>query len=89
MGDPKPFTLHDVRRSAATGMARIRIAHHVVDRILNHTSGRISGVARVYNQHEYLEERQAALEAWSRHIEALVQPTPSNVVDLPRRVAEA
>jgi len=82
MGDPEPFTLHDLRRSAATGMARIGVAHHVVDRTLNHTAGKISGVARIYNQFDYAAERQAALEAWSRHIESLVQPTPSNVVEL-------
>jgi hypothetical protein len=82
MGDLEPFTLHDIRRSAATGMARIGIAHHVVDRILNHTAGKISGVARVYNQFDYAAERLAALEAWSRHVESLVRSTPSNVVEL-------
>ena len=74
------FTLHDLRRSAASGMAALGVAPHVVDRILNHSGGTISGVARIYNRHEYLAERQAALLAWSRHVEALV--APSNVVTL-------
>jgi integrase len=82
MGDPEPFTLHDLRRSAATGMARIGIAHHVVDRILNHSAGKISGVARVYNQFDYAAERHAGLEAWSRHIESVLLPRPSNVFEI-------
>jgi integrase len=78
----EPFTLHDLRRSAATGMAALGVAHHVVDRILNHTAGKISGVARIYNRHAYLDERKAAIEAWSRHVDSLVRPVPSNVVQL-------
>jgi integrase len=78
----KPFTLHDLRRTAATGMARIGIAHHVLDRVLNHTGGKISGVAAIYNRFEYLEERKAALNAWSRYVEGLVRLAPSNVVQL-------
>jgi integrase len=67
-----PFTLHDLRRSAATGMAGLGIAPHVVDRVLNHQAGKISGVARVYNRFEYLDERKAALDTWSRHVAGLV-----------------
>jgi integrase len=77
-----PWTLHDLRRSAATGMASLGIAPHVVDKILNHSSGKIAGVAKIYNRFEYLPERRAALEAWARHVESLIRPTPSNVVEL-------
>jgi integrase len=76
------WILHDLRRTAATGMARLYIAPHVVDRILNHVSGTIRGVAAVYNRHAYLEERKAALEAWGRYVEGLVRPAPANVVYL-------
>jgi hypothetical protein len=62
--------VHDPRRSAATGMAALAIAPHVVDKILNHSSGKIAGVARIYNRFSYLQERKAALEAWARHIES-------------------
>jgi integrase len=78
----EPWILHDLRRTAATGMARLNIPPHVVDRVLNHVSGTIRGVAAVYNRHAYLDERRAALEAWSRHVESLVRPSPSNVVEL-------
>ena len=70
----EPFTLHDLRRSAATGMAEIGIAHHVVDKVLNHSSGAISGIARIYNRNEYLAERKVALETWARHVTGLVSP---------------
>ena len=68
------WILHDLRRTAATGMARLNIAPHVVDRVLNHVSGTIHGVAAVYNRHAYLEERKVALEAWGRYVEGLVWP---------------
>jgi hypothetical protein len=74
--------LHDLRRTAATGKASINIAPHVVDRILNHVSGTIRGVAAVYNRHAYLDERNAALEAWSRYVDRLVRPGQGNVVQL-------
>ena len=81
-GEVEPFTLHDLRRTAATGMAALRIAHHVLDKVLNHSSGKISGVGAIYNQFEYLDERKAALETWARHVEGLMRPTPANVVEL-------
>jgi integrase len=57
----KPFTLHDLCRTSATGMAGLGIAPHVVDRALIHSTGKINGVARIYNRHEYLIERKMAL----------------------------
>ena len=86
-GKPLPveiphWTLHDLRRTAATGMARLNFPTHVVDKILNHTSGTIRGVAAIYNRFEYLEERRAALEAWGRYVTGLVTPERGNVVAL-------
>jgi integrase len=83
-GDVIPnWTLHDLRRTATTGMARLKIPPHVVDRILNHTGGAIRGVAAVYNRFEYLEERRAALEAWGRYVGGLTTPAPANVIAFP------
>jgi hypothetical protein len=76
------WILHDLRRTAATGMARLNIAPHVVDKVLNHVSGTIRGVGAVYNRFEYLEERHAALEAWGRYVDNLVRPKATNVVEL-------
>jgi len=78
------WILHDLRRTAATGMARLNIPPHVVDKVLNHVSGTIRGVAAVYNRFEYLEERRAALEAWGRYVGDLVTPKAPNIVAMRR-----
>jgi integrase len=67
-----PWTEHDLRRTAATGMAGLNVKPHVVDKILNHVSGKIRGVAAVYNRFEYLEERRAALDVWGRYVDNLL-----------------
>ena len=81
------WTFHDLRRSAVTKMAEdLKIAPHIVDKILNHASGTIRGVAAIYNRAQYLDERRAALEAWSNWIVALTNPNKkkTNVVGLRR-----
>jgi integrase len=81
-----PWILHDLRRTATTGMAALKIPPHVVDRILNHTSGTIRGVAAVYNRHQYGEERRDALAAWGRSVDAIVTGRPAgNIVSLTDR----
>jgi integrase len=60
--------MHDLRRSAATGMARLGVPPHVVERVLNHSSGTFAGVAGVYNRFEYAPEMRDALELWASHI---------------------
>jgi integrase len=81
------WIFHDLRRTAATRMAQLNIPPHVVDKILNHVSGTIRGVAAIYNRFEYLEERRAALEAWAQYVGNLVLPASSdtNVVALAKR----
>ncbi len=88
-GDPEQvqplenWTLHDLRRTAASGMARLGFQPHVVEKVLNHSTGTISGVAAVYNRHGYLEEKRQALEAWAIHVERLLHPVAAeNVVKL-------
>lgn len=71
------WRLHDLRRTAVSGMARLGIAPHVADKILNHTSGTISGVAAVYQRHEFLAERRDALERWGQHVEELMAAQPT------------
>lgn len=78
------WTLHDLRRTAASGMARLGVAVHVVERLLNHRSGSISGIAAVYNRHDYEAERRSAVEAWAAHIQELLSLSASNVSVLQR-----
>ena len=63
-----PWTLHDLRRSCATGMGRIGIAPHIIETVLNHSSGFRGGIAGVYQRHPYMEERRQALETWGKHV---------------------
>jgi integrase len=66
------WRLHDLRRTCVSGMARLGIAPHVADKILNHQAGTISGVAAVYQRHEFLSERRHALDVWGAHVGALL-----------------
>lgn len=70
--DVAHWTFHDLRRTAASGMAKLGIAPHVVEAVLNHRTGVIRGVARVYNRHAYDKEKRAALDAWSSYVTTLV-----------------
>jgi integrase len=66
------WRLHDLRRTCVSGMARLGVAPHVADKILNHQSGTISGVAAVYQRHDFLAERKDALDRWAAHVVGLV-----------------
>ena len=56
------WRLHDLRRTCVSGMARLGVAPYVADKILNHQAGTISGVAAVYQRHDFLAEHRAALD---------------------------
>ncbi|MFO6466236.1 tyrosine-type recombinase/integrase [Jannaschia sp. KMU-145] len=64
----EPYTLHDLRRTFSSNMARLGTPIHVTERILNHVSGTISGVAAVYNRHAYIEEMQSAFAAYEAYL---------------------
>jgi integrase len=64
--------LHDLRRTMASGMARLRVAPHVIEKVLNHQTGAISGVAAIYNRHNYQDEKRQALETWSSYVSDLI-----------------
>lgn len=67
----REWRLHDLRRTAASGMARNRVAPHVIERVLNHVSGTISGVAAVYNRYGYDAESREALMQWGAFVDGL------------------
>jgi integrase len=75
-GDPNAeiasWILHDLRRTAATGMAEIGIPPHIVEACLNHVSGAKAGVAGTYNRAAYADEKRAALEQWAQHVAKIV-----------------
>jgi len=61
----EPWCFHDFRRSGVTALAGLGHPPHICDRILNHITGSIQGVAAIYQRHEFLMERKAALDAWA------------------------
>jgi integrase len=63
-----PWTLHDLRRTFATDLAQMGVAPHVVERLINHVTGTISGVAAIYNRHAYMDEMRAAIDAWEKRL---------------------
>ncbi|WP_281855904.1 tyrosine-type recombinase/integrase [Litoreibacter halocynthiae] len=68
----EPYTLHDLRRTFSSNMAKLGTPIHVTERILNHVSGTISGVAAVYNRHAYVDEMSEAFAAHERHLEEVL-----------------
>jgi integrase len=68
-----PWRLHDLRRTAASGMAMLGVQPHVIERVLNHISGSQAGVAGVYNRFGYLPEKRQALDVWADHVAALIR----------------
>lgn len=69
------WTIHDLRRTVATGLAQLGVAPHVIERVLNHISGTFAGVAGVYNRFQYHPEMRAALESWDKHVHNLIVRT--------------
>jgi integrase len=67
----EPWRLHDLRRSVATGMARLGVSEGVADRCLNHVPA-TSAVSRIYQRHSFEREMRAAFELWGNHIESIV-----------------
>ena len=76
---------HDLRRTAASGMARLGINLPVIEKVLNHRSGSFAGIVGVYQRHSFADEKRAALEAWSRFVLSLTEDAPANVVKLERK----
>ena len=65
------WRLHDLRRTAASEMARMGIPPHVVEKVLNHVSETLGGVAGIYNRYGYNPEKRDALERWGAFLEQL------------------
>jgi integrase len=64
----EPWTLHDIRRSVATGLQRLGVRLEVTEAVLNHISGSRGGIAGVYQRHDWANEKRAALDAWADHL---------------------
>jgi integrase len=73
MGDRvRPWHLHDLRRTAATGMADIGVQPHIIEAVLNHQSGHKAGIAGIYNRSSYTKDKAEALARWDRHVTSII-----------------
>ncbi len=66
------FTLHDLRRTAATRMQGLGLPLPVVEAVLNHVAGSRGGIIGVYQRHAYFEEKRQALQLWAVELDRLV-----------------
>jgi integrase len=78
------WTVHDLRRTVATGMAGIGVQPHIVEAVLNHVSGHKGGVAGIYNRATYDKEKREALNLWAEHVMATVEGRKAVVVPIRR-----
>lgn len=73
-----PWRIHDLRRTAATGMANLGVAPHIIEAALNHISGSRAGVAGIYNRATYRDEKRSALSIWAAQVRS------NNLADIKR-----
>jgi integrase len=67
------WTLHDLRRTTASGMAKLGVSLVVIEKVLNHVSGSLAGIVGVYQRHEFAKEKRAALQKWADHVTRLAR----------------
>ena len=79
--DPlRAWGIHDLRRTCATELGRLKIPEQIISRVLNHTAKSIT--VKHYNKYSYLEEKREALDTWAAYLERLIRSPGSNVVEL-------
>jgi integrase len=79
-----PWRLHDIRRTGATGLQQLGFRLELIEATLGHISGSRAGVVGVYQRHRFAVEVRRALDAWGRHVEALVSGKTDNVIAMAR-----
>ena len=81
--EPIPnWTLHDLRRTAKTLMARAGVRPDISERVLGHV---IAGVEGTYDRHSYADEKRDALKKLAEIVERILNPPPANVMMLAER----
>jgi len=68
----RKFVLHDIRRTFATELASLGVAIHVIEKLLNHSGGQLSGVAAIYNRFSYAKEMREAVLLWEKHLAGIL-----------------
>jgi integrase len=76
------WTIHDLRRTVASGLQRLGVRLEVTEAVLNHRGGSTAGIVGVYQRHDYRDEKAAALQRWADHVDAVVGGKKGEVVTL-------
>jgi integrase len=66
------WTLHDLRRTVATGLQRLGVRLEVTEAVLNHVAGSRAGIVGVYQRHTWADEKRATLDSWGKHVASIV-----------------
>jgi integrase len=84
---PMPdWVIHDLRRTVATNLQKLGVRLEVTEAVLGHTSGSRAGIVGVYQRHDWAAEKRAALDTWSRRLDAIrTGATPTNVLEFAAR----
>jgi integrase len=81
LGEIPSWTLHDLRRTARSLMARAGVRPDIAERVLGHA---IAGVEGTYNRHAYRDEKADALRNLAALVETILAPAVDNVVRISR-----
>jgi integrase len=81
---PEHWTLHDLRRTTATGLQKLGVRLEVTEAILNHISGSRAGITGIYQRHTWSEEKRSAVTLWAEHVAAILhgEPAVRNVIEI-------
>lgn len=74
-----PWVNHDIRRTVRSNLSKLRIAEEAREALLAHAR---PGLKATYDHHDYFDEKREALELWSARLRSIVEPAPTNVVEL-------
>ena len=75
-----PWVIHDLRRTFASGSAKLGIKLEVIEKALNHVSGSFRGIVGVYQKHGFADEKRIALESWGKFIEEVIREPAATFV---------
>ena len=67
----RPWVIHDLRRTCASGLQRLGVRVEVIEATLGHRSGLFRGIVSTYQRHDFADEKRVALQRWADHVEQL------------------
>jgi integrase len=84
----KDWRVHDLRRTLSTRLAGMKIPQEVTERILNHKTGILGGVAGIYNRFGYEDEMADALQKWAEYVQTIVEAEKARLGEVKPKITE-